>query len=80
MQYRRIVVYLQYRRYYDRFEQVRAFSVCRSREERKRGQAMVEFMVVAGMVMASLAILWVFLDTFKDYGTRVLNLVASEYP
>jgi len=41
---------------------------------------MVEFMVVAGMVMASLAILWVFLDTFKDYGTRVLNLVASEYP
>ncbi len=51
-----------------------------SRDQGKRGQAMVEFMVVAGMVMASLAILWVFLATFKEYGTRVLTLVGSEYP
>ncbi len=49
-------------------------------DHRKRGQAMVEFMVVAGMILAALAILWVFLATFKEYGTRVLNLVGSEYP
>ena len=55
-------------------------SVTRSPKSGKRGQTMVEFMVVAGMVMASLAILTVFLATFKEYGTRVLNLVGSEYP
>jgi hypothetical protein len=46
----------------------------------KSGQTMVEFMVVAGMVLASLAILTLFLTTFREYGTRVLDLVGSEYP
>jgi hypothetical protein len=41
---------------------------------------MVEFVVVAGMVLASLAILMFFLGTFQEYGTRVLDLVGSEYP
>ena len=54
--------------------------VCRSGDHRKRGQTMVEFMVVAGMIMAALAILTVFLVTFREYGTRVLSLVGSEYP
>jgi hypothetical protein len=46
----------------------------------KNGQAMVEFLVVAGMLMAAVAILMVFLTTFREYGTRVLDLVGSEYP
>jgi Tfp pilus assembly protein PilW len=46
----------------------------------KRGQTMVEFMVVAGMILAAAAILSVFLVTFNQYGTRVLELVGSEYP
>ena len=46
----------------------------------KSGQAMVEFVVVAGMLLATVAILMVFLGTFREYGTRVLNLVGSEYP
>jgi hypothetical protein len=51
------------------------------RDHRKKsGQAMVEFVVVAGMVLASLAILMVLLGTFHEYGTRVLDLVGSEYP
>lgn len=46
----------------------------------KSGQAMVEFVVVAGMLLATVAIMLVFLGTFREYGTRVLNLVGSEYP
>ena len=53
----------------------------RKRAVRPRsGQAMVEFVVVAGMLLATVAILMVFLGTFREYGTRVLNLVGSEYP
>jgi Flp pilus assembly protein TadG len=47
---------------------------------RRSGQAMVEFVVVAGMLLATVAIMMVFLGTFREYGTRVLNLVGSEYP
>ena len=41
---------------------------------------MIEYVVVAGMLMAALAVLTLLLDTFHAYGTRVLDLVASEYP
>ena len=46
----------------------------------KSGQAIVEYVVVAGMLLAALAILTLFLGTFTQFGTRVLNLVGSEYP
>lgn len=46
----------------------------------KRGQAMVEYAVIAGMLVASLAILVVFLFSFKEYGGRILDLAGSEYP
>jgi hypothetical protein len=46
----------------------------------RSGQAMIEFLVVAGILMAVGAILAVFLSTFSEYGTRVLDLVGSEYP
>jgi len=46
----------------------------------RAGQAMVEFAVIAGMMLAMLAVLTLFLGTFREYGTRVLNLVGSEYP
>lgn len=44
------------------------------------GQAMVEYMIIAGMLIAAVAILAVFLYTFKEHGGRVLDLAASEYP
>lgn len=49
-------------------------------QERRGGQAMVEYAMVAGMLTASVLILAVFLYTFKEYGGRVLDLVSSEYP
>ncbi len=45
-----------------------------------RGQAMTEYIVIAGLLIASLGILTVFFTTFKEYGGRVLALVSSEYP
>lgn len=44
------------------------------------GQTALEYLITAGMLIASVAILAVFLYTFKEYGGRVLDLVASEYP
>jgi hypothetical protein len=41
---------------------------------------MVEYVVLTGMVMATLAVLALFLAVFREYGDRVLDLVASEYP
>ena len=49
-------------------------------KRRRSGQAMIEFTVVAGMLLAALAILTLFLATFGEYGVRVLGLVGSEYP
>ena len=45
----------------------------------RRGQSSVEYLITAGMLMASVAILAVVLYTFRQYGGRVLDLVASEY-
>ena len=44
------------------------------------GQAMVEYVVIAGLLMASLGILSLFSATFKEYNGRILALVSSEYP
>ncbi|MFH1969937.1 MAG: hypothetical protein ABIJ53_06430 [Verrucomicrobiota bacterium] len=45
-----------------------------------RGQAMAEYVIIAGLLMASLGILTVLFVTFKEYGGRILALVSSEYP
>lgn len=44
------------------------------------GQAMVEYLVMTGILLASLAILTLFLVTFKEYGYRIVDMVASDYP
>jgi hypothetical protein len=46
----------------------------------KRGQTFTEYAIVAGMLIAAVAILVVFLATFREYGGRILDLAASEYP
>lgn len=46
----------------------------------KAGQVATEFIMVAGMVLATVGILALLLYTFKEYGGRILNLLASEYP
>jgi len=47
---------------------------------RRDGQAMVEYLVVAGMLLAALAVLALFLVTFQEYGYRILDMVGSDYP
>ena len=47
---------------------------------RREGQAMVEYLVMTGILLASLAILTLFLVTFKEYGYRILEMVGSDYP
>jgi len=46
----------------------------------RRGQALVEYVVTAGMLAAAVAILAVLLYAFREQSGRVLELVASEYP
>ena len=46
----------------------------------KRGQTMLEFLIVVGSLMACTAILAIFLYTFKEYGDRVFNLISADYP
>jgi len=47
---------------------------------RKSGQAMIEYVAVAAMLIATVAILAVFLYTFREQGDRVLELVGYDYP
>jgi hypothetical protein len=41
---------------------------------------MVEYVIVAAVLVSLVAVCAVFLYTFREYGGRVLDLVASEYP
>jgi hypothetical protein len=50
------------------------------RADNKGGQAMVEYLVMTGIFLASLAILALFLVTFREYGYRILEMVGSDYP
>lgn len=47
---------------------------------RRRGQAMVEYAVVAGMLVAVWFMLTLFLRVFGEYGARILDMVAADYP
>ena len=49
-------------------------------KENHRGQVMIEFIIVASMLILTVSILSVLLYTFKENSTRVLQLVGSEYP
>ncbi len=41
---------------------------------------MIEYVVVAAMLILTMTILAVFLYTYKEQSGRVLDLAASEYP
>lgn len=46
----------------------------------REGQALVEYVVTAGVLVAAATALAVFLYAFREYAGRVLDLMASEYP
>jgi Flp pilus assembly pilin Flp len=45
-----------------------------------RGATMIEYVVIAGIMLALVSVTALVLYAYKEYGVRVLNLVASEYP
>ena len=49
-------------------------------QRHREGQAMIEYTIVAAMLVLTASILAVCLYTFKEHGGRILNLMASEYP
>ncbi len=44
------------------------------------GQAMIEYVIIAAMLLSTMTIMAVFLRTFRQHSQRTLNLAASEYP
>ena len=46
----------------------------------RQGQAMVEYVVVAGTLVLVCAMLALFLRIFAEYGARVLDTIAADYP
>ena len=47
---------------------------------RKRGQSMLEYLMVMVMSMGIIVMLGLFYVTYKEYGGRMMELVSSEYP
>ena len=45
-----------------------------------RGQAMVEYVIAAGIMLTAIVLLSFLLYALKQNGNRVLDIVASEYP
>ena len=41
---------------------------------------MTEFVVLTGLLLGTLVVLAVFLYAFKEFGGRILDLIAYEYP
>ena len=41
---------------------------------------MIEFVIVAAILVVMVSIMALLLYTFKEHGGRVLDLIASEYP
>lgn len=50
------------------------------RRQGRSGQAMAEYAIVAGMLVAVWFMLTLFLRVFGEYGARILNMVAADYP
>ncbi|MDA3798997.1 MAG: hypothetical protein PF692_07945 [Kiritimatiellae bacterium] len=46
----------------------------------KTGQTMVEYMIMTVMIVFALSVMAVFLFTFREFGSRVLDLVAADFP
>ena len=49
-------------------------------DHRRGGQAMLEYLVVATALIATMSIIAVFLYTFREHAGRVLDMVAADYP
>ncbi len=46
----------------------------------RSGQAMIEYLLIAAVVITTVAILALLLYAFREQSGRVIDLVASDYP
>jgi len=46
----------------------------------RRGQAMIEYVIMMCLLLSTITIISIFLYTYKQHSDRVVNLVSSEYP
>ncbi len=46
----------------------------------KKGQVIIEYIITTAVLMATIAIIAVFLYTFRENSGRIINLSASEFP
>lgn len=44
------------------------------------GQTMVEYVIAVGILLSTFAVLSLFRGAFDEFGSRVINLAASNYP
>ena len=57
------------------------FVVMRAKIKKGRsGQVMLEYAIVAGILVAVVAMLALFLYTFKEEGGRVMDLISADFP
>ena len=61
------------------FHSARILQILHCRGNR-RGQAMIEYVIAAGIMLTVIVLLSFLLYALKQNGNRVLDLVASEYP
>lgn len=53
---------------------------CRTRYGSRAGQTMIEYLIIAAMLLATVPVMAVFLRALRQHSTRTLELAASEYP
>lgn len=46
----------------------------------RSGQVMLEYAIVAGILVVVVAMLALFLYTFKEQGGRVMDLISADFP
>lgn len=44
------------------------------------GQTMIEYVIIAAILLSTVPVMAVFLRTFRQHSSRTLELAASEYP
>jgi hypothetical protein len=45
-----------------------------------KGQITTEYAIISAMLLALVAIMGLFLATMNDYGQRILEIIAGDYP
>jgi hypothetical protein len=58
----------------------RAFRQNAGERKENGGQALVEYVIIAGIMVLSVTIISLFMYTFKEQSSRILDLVSSEFP